>query len=67
MQQHSNRLQSYGSNVEAVRNATAGSADSPVVKLETWSRWALAEADRIDPSVNGRFLKYTNGTEINLG
>jgi hypothetical protein len=53
--------------VEAVRDATAGSADLPVEKVEAWSRWALAEADRVDPSVNGRFLECMKGTDINLG
>jgi len=26
--------------------------------LEAWSRWALAQADRIDPIIDGKFLKY---------
>jgi hypothetical protein len=27
------------------------------VVLERWSKWALAEADRIDPALGGGFLK----------
>jgi|tagenome__1003787_1003787.scaffolds.fasta_scaffold20797829_2 hypothetical protein len=26
-------------------------------EIEHWARWALAEADRIDPLRNGRFLE----------
>jgi hypothetical protein len=25
--------------------------------LERWSKWALAQADRIDPAIGGAFLK----------
>ena len=25
--------------------------------LEQWSKWALAQADRIDPTIGGAFLK----------
>ena len=25
--------------------------------LERWSKWALAQADRIDPAIGGSFLK----------
>jgi hypothetical protein len=53
--------------VEAVRNATSGSNDSPIEKLEVWSQWALAAADQIDPSVNGRFLEYTKNADVELG
>jgi len=52
-----NTIRSY---VEAVRNSNAGQIDSP--KLETWSSWALAEADKVDPIVSGRvFLPAQSG------
>lgn len=38
--------------VEAVRKA----ADAPET-TDAWARWALLEADRIDPIVSGRFLQ----------
>jgi hypothetical protein len=31
--------------------------DSSSEALERWSKWALAEADRIDPAIGGAFLK----------
>ena len=52
-----NTIRSY---VEAVRNSNAGQIDSP--KLETWSSWALAEADKVDPIVSCRvFLPAQSG------
>lgn len=38
--------------VNAVNEAAAGSVDS--LRLQAWSRWALAEADKLDPIVSGR-------------
>ena len=31
------------------------SLEVPDDRLDAWATWALAEADRIDPSLNGRF------------
>ena len=43
--------------VEAVRARVANeSGVTPVDAVHRWSHWALAEADRIDPVHNGRFL-----------
>ncbi len=53
--------------VQAILNAAAGSADSPAKKLKAWSEWALAEADRIDPSVNEGLLGWMNGTYVSVG
>lgn len=43
--------------VAAVREANAARPEPvPEEALDTWARWALAEADTIDPVVSGRFL-----------
>ena len=42
--------------VEAIRSAQLRDAASVTEEFEQWSRWALAQADRIDPSVGDRFL-----------
>jgi hypothetical protein len=42
--------------VEAVRSAQARDTASVTEEFERWSRWALAQADRIDPAVGGRFV-----------
>jgi hypothetical protein len=41
--------------VDAIRQAQAREGSSSN-ELGKWSQWALAEADRIDPSINERFL-----------
>jgi len=43
--------------VDAVHKAISRLSNSPAEKFEAWSRWALAEADRIDPSRGERFLE----------
>ncbi len=43
--------------VEAIRLATIGDKSSSIGELERWCQWALAQADRIDPAIGGRFLK----------
>jgi hypothetical protein len=43
--------------VEAIRLTLEGDRSSSTDELERWSQWALAQADRIDPVVGGRFLK----------
>ena len=40
--------------VAAARNAAAGRADKSA--FEDWTRWALAEADRLDPISSGRIF-----------
>jgi hypothetical protein len=43
--------------VEVIRLAMARDSSSSMDEIEQWSEWALAQADRIDPAVGGRFLK----------
>jgi hypothetical protein len=43
--------------VEAIRSAQARNGSCSSEELEQWSRWALAQADRIDPAIGGAFLK----------
>lgn len=44
--------------VQEVRRAAAGEGmNTPAEEVERWARWALAEADRIDPVKSGRFIK----------
>jgi hypothetical protein len=43
--------------VESIRSARTESPEVPDGRLDAWAAWALAEADRIDPSLNGRFLE----------
>jgi hypothetical protein len=42
--------------VEAIRATQTDDASSSGEALERWCRWALAEAERIDPVVEGKFL-----------
>jgi hypothetical protein len=42
--------------VEAIRATQADNAACSVEELERWCQWALAEAERIDPAVAGKFL-----------
>ena len=46
--------------VETVRSAMVESLEVSAEQLDAWARWALAEADRIDPSLDGRFLDGFN-------
>lgn len=53
---HAQAIRAY---VEQVR-ALSSPASQPLAaeKIEAWASWALAQADRIDPVVTGRFLEY---------
>lgn len=42
--------------VEDIRLAPSSHGACSPEELQRWSQWALAEADRIDPAVGGRFL-----------
>ena len=42
--------------VEAIRLALSRDESSSTEELEGWSQWALAQADRIDPVIGGKFL-----------
>ena len=43
--------------VEVIRLAMARDSSSLMDEVEQWSEWALAQANRIDPAIGGRFLK----------
>ena len=43
--------------VEAIRSTQARESASSPNEVEQWSQWALAQADRIDPAIGGRFLQ----------
>jgi hypothetical protein len=53
--------------VEAIRLARAGDLSSSTEKLQQWSQWALAQDDRIDPAMGGRFLKGCKMKTTTLG
>jgi hypothetical protein len=42
--------------VEAIRATQTDNTTCSGEELERWSQWALAEAERIDPVVGGKFL-----------
>jgi hypothetical protein len=42
--------------VEAIRSAQERNTNSVTEEFEQWRRWALAQAERIDPTIGGRFL-----------
>ncbi|UUP17038.1 hypothetical protein NTH_01489 [Nitratireductor thuwali] len=47
--------------VERVQRAiTEGSLDIDAATLSTWERWALAEADKIDPIRSGQVMTHLN-------
>ncbi|WP_434732994.1 hypothetical protein NL154_16460 [Rhizobium sp. YTUHZ044] len=53
------RAQDIRALVERVRMAiTEGSAEIDEARLTAWERWALGEADRIDPIRSGQFLTH---------
>jgi hypothetical protein len=43
--------------VEVIRSVKADDNSTSVDQIEKWSKWALAQADRIDPALGERFLK----------
>jgi REP element-mobilizing transposase RayT len=43
--------------VEAIRSAQMRDESFFPEEVEQWSTWALAQADRIDPAIDGAFLK----------
>lgn len=43
--------------VQSIRLALAESSEAHADRLDAWATWALAEADRIDPSLKGRFFQ----------
>jgi hypothetical protein len=51
--QQANEIRKY---VEALRSSQTGKEMASSEEFERWSRWALAQADRIDPAIHGSFL-----------
>jgi hypothetical protein len=43
--------------IEAIRSGEARNRSLSMDQIERWTKWALAQADRIDPTISGRFLK----------
>jgi hypothetical protein len=43
--------------VEAIRSGEARDRSLSMDQIERWTKWALVQADRIDPTISGRFLK----------
>jgi len=43
--------------VEVIRLTMARDSSCSMDEVKQWSEWALAQADRIDPAIGGRFLK----------
>lgn len=51
--------------VEVIRLAMACDSSSSMDEVEQWSKWAFAQADRIDPAIGGRFLKAMEDEDAN--
>jgi hypothetical protein len=51
--------------VEVIRSATARDSSASMDEVEKWSEWALAQADRIDSAIDGRFLKAIQDEDAN--
>ena len=49
--------------VEAIRLAQSRNRTTSSQEFERWSQWALAQADRIDPAIDRRFLKTMQDQE----
>lgn len=47
--------------VEAIRQTL--SLDEHSLEFEEWSKWALAQADRIDPAIEGKFFQAVKDEE----
>jgi hypothetical protein len=51
--------------VEVIRSMMARDSSSSMDEVEQWSKWALAQADRVDPAIDGRFLKAMQDEDAN--
>jgi hypothetical protein len=51
--QQANEIRKY---VEALRSVRASKELSSSEEFDQWSEWALVQADRIDPAINGKFV-----------
>jgi hypothetical protein len=52
--------------VEVIRLAMARDSSSSMDEVEQWSKWALAQADRIDPAIGRAVLEGHAGRGCNL-
>ena len=43
--------------IEAIRQTLSLDESHSIEEFEGWSRWALTQADRIDPAIKGKFLR----------
>ena len=44
--------------VELVRSAVSGVTGVDAATVDAWERWALGEADRLDPVLSGQYLSH---------
>jgi hypothetical protein len=52
------RAQDIRAYVREVKELCSGNANRPNTKqVRDWEEWALAQADRIDPVISGRYLE----------
>ncbi len=49
--------------VEAIELTASRDGSSSIEEVEQWSQWALAQADRIDPAIGGKFSKAMQDEE----
>ena len=49
--------------VEAIRSGETRDSSLSMDQIERWKNWALTQADRIDPTISGRFLKAMQDEE----
>jgi len=50
--------------VEAIKLMLSRDGSNSWEEIEQWSEWALAQADRIDPAIGGRFSKAMQNEEL---
>ena len=49
--------------VEAIRQTLSRDESHSIEEFEEWSQWALAQADRIDPAIEGKFSRAIQDEE----
>jgi hypothetical protein len=58
--QQANVIRQYAA---ALRTLDASNALTSAEEFDRWSKWALAQADRIDPAIGGSFIKAMHNDE----
>jgi len=56
-------VDSWNSGGGGIRLAHPCDRASSTEPIERWSRWALAQADKIDPTIGGAFLESMRGED----